>query len=117
VATFQVDGRDLCLRLSWVEKLEAAHGNVRVPLATIASVRAVANAWPELRGIRAPGTGIPGVISVCTRRGPFGKDFAAVHGKGSAVVVELEGAPFQRIIATMPDADNTAAMIRGSTPR
>jgi hypothetical protein len=117
VATFQVEGRDLCLHLSWVEKLEAAHGNVRVPLATIASVRAVDNAWPELRGIRAPGTGVPGVLAVCTRRGSFGKDFAAVHGKGPAVVVELEGAPFARLIATTPDADNMAAMIRGSSPR
>jgi hypothetical protein len=117
VATFQVDGQDLCLRLSWVEKLEAAHGNVRVPLASITAVRAVDNAWPELRGIRAPGTGLPGVIAVCTRRGPFGKDFAAVHGKGAAVVVELEGAPFARIIATTPDANDMAAMIRGSAHR
>ncbi len=79
--------------------------------------RAVANAWPELRGIRAPGTGIPGVVAVCTRRGPFGKDFAAVHGKGAAVVVELEGAPFPRLIATTPDANDMAAMIRGSATR
>ena len=41
--------------------------------------------------MRAPGTGWPGVIAVGTRRGSFGKDFAAVHGKGPAVVVELAG--------------------------
>ncbi len=77
----------------------------------------MADAWPELRGIRAPGTGIPGVVAVGTRRGSFGKDFVAVHGKGSAVVVELDGAPFERLIATTIDADDTAAMIRGRTPR
>ena len=44
-----------------------------------------------------------------TRRGGFGKDFAAVHGQGSAVVVELDGAPYGRLVATMDDADTVAS--------
>jgi len=32
------------------------------------------------------------VIAVGTLRGKFGRDFVVVHGKGPAVVVELEGA-------------------------
>ncbi|MGH9047561.1 MAG: hypothetical protein ACRDVW_09665 [Acidimicrobiales bacterium] len=117
MARFLIDGQKLCLRLNWMEKLEAAHANVRVPLAAVSSVRSVAAAWPELRGIRAPGTGIPGVIAVGTRRGPFGKDFAAVHGKGSAVVVECENGPYQRIVATHEHSEDIASMIRGRTPR
>jgi hypothetical protein len=51
------------------------------------------------------------VIAVGTRRGNFGKDFAAVHGKGPAVVVELEGAPYGRFVVTADDAAAQASSI------
>ena len=83
----------------------------------VTAVRVVGDAWPELRGIRAPGTGVPEVIAVGTRRGGFGKDFAAVHGKGPAVVVELEGAEYGRLIVTSDDAAAVAAAIGVATGR
>src|ERR1700722_18111724 len=98
--------------MSEVEKFEAMHADVRVPLNTVRTVRVADDAWPELRGIRAPGTGIPGVIAVGTRRGSFGKDFAVVHGRERAIVVELDGAAYSRIILTTPDADNIAADVQ-----
>ena len=77
----------------------------------VTAVRAVDDPWTERRGIRAPGTGWPNVIAVGTRRGGFGKDFAAVHGKGPAVVVELEGAPYGRFVVTADDAAPRASSI------
>jgi hypothetical protein len=109
VARFETEGNDLSLRLSCVEKLEAVHGDVTVRLASVDSV--------ELRGIRAPGTGIPNVGAVGTLRGRFGRDFVVAHGKGPAVVVELEGADYHRLIVTCPDPDGVAATIRGNIPR
>jgi len=117
VASFEIIGGDLRLALSGFEKLEGLHGDIVVPLGTVCDVRVVPTAWPELRGIRAPGTGFPGVVAVGTRRGAFGKDFAAVHGRGPAVVVELEGAPYRRLIATADNAESTTAMIRARTRR
>jgi hypothetical protein len=104
VAELQVDGDSLVLHLRGLEKAEGAHGDIRVPLSAVRAVRSVDDPWPELRGIRAPGTGVPNVIAVGTRRGSFGKDFAAVHGKGPAVVVELEGAEYGRLVFTADDA-------------
>src|ERR1700722_6442075 len=112
MAALIVDGSDLVVQKSDLEKVEAVHVDIHVPLATVRAVRAVDDAWPELRGIRAPGTGLPGVIAVGTRRGSFGKDFAAVHGRGPAVVVELEGAAYARLVVTTPDAETMAAEIR-----
>jgi hypothetical protein len=111
VAELQIDGADLVLRLRAIEKAEGAHRDIRVPLSSVTAVRAVEDPWPELRGIRAPGTGLPNVIAVGTRRGNFGKDFAAVHGKGPAVVVELEGADYERLIVTLDDAAARARTI------
>src|SRR5580698_11061007 len=102
MATLIVEGTDLVVKMAEIEKFEAVHTDVRVPLSTVRTVRVVDDAWPELRGIRAPGTGIPGLIAVGTRRGSFGKDFAVVHGREQAVVVELDGAAYSRIVVTTP---------------
>jgi hypothetical protein len=112
VAELKVDGNDLVLHLHAAEKAEGFHGDLRVPLAAVDSARAVDNAWPELRGIRAPGTGVPDVIAVGTRRGGFGKDFAAVHGRGQAVVVDLTGAEYGRLVVTCDDASGVAKKIQ-----
>ena len=112
MASLILDGADLIVKMSELEMVEALHSDVRVPLAAVQAVRVVDDAWPELRGIRAPGTGIPGVIAVGTRRGPFGKDFAVVHGRERAVVVDLAGADYARLVVTTPDADSVAAEIR-----
>jgi hypothetical protein len=107
-----LDGADLVVKMSELERVEAFHSDVRVALVAVQAVRVVDDAWPELRGIRAPGTGIPGVIAVGTRRGPFGKDFAVVHGQERAVVVDLAGADYGRLVVTTPDAESVAAEIR-----
>ena len=112
MATLAVDGTDLVVTMSELEKFEAIHPDVRVPLSAVRDARAVDDAWPELRGIRAPGTGIPGVIAVGTRRGSFGKDFVVVHGRQPAVVVDLAGASYSRLVVTTPDAERVADGIR-----
>ena len=103
MADLVVDGTFLSLAMSRVEHLEGFRGDLRAPLDSVTSVRAADDPWSELRGMRAPGTGLPGVIAVGTRRGSFGKDFAAVHGKGPAVVVEFAGQEFQRWVLTVDD--------------
>jgi len=111
VAELRVEGDELVLHLGALEKAEGFHGDIRLPLSAVTAVRAVDSAWPELRGMRAPGTGLPDVIAVGTRRGAFGKDFAAVHGEGPAVVVELAGAEYGRLVLTADDAPGLAAAV------
>jgi hypothetical protein len=117
MADLLIEGDELVVKMSTTERLEAVHGEVRVPLSTVTGTRAVPTAWPELRGIRAPGTGIPNVVAVGTRRGQFGKDFAVVHGTGPAVVVELAGADYQRIVVTTEDATGVAATVERACGR
>jgi hypothetical protein len=111
MASLMVEGDRLFLRLRPLERLESFHGDIAVPLSAVRSVRVTEDVWAELRGIRAPGTGLPGVIAVGTRRGSFGKDFAVVHGRGRGVVVETDDFPFCRLIVTVPDPDAVAAEV------
>ena len=105
----------LHVRLSALEKIGALRGDITLPLRSVTAVRVSDDPWSELRGIRAPGTGLPGVISLCTRRGKGIRDFAAVYGRARrAVIVEASGARFDRIVITREDAEETAHRIRRS---
>ena len=116
MATLEVNGNDLVVRLRPLEKLGAIHGDVRVPLKTVTAVRMTTEPWSELRGVRAPGTGLPGVIALCTLRGSGVKDFAAVYRHGPAVVVETDGGPFNRLVISCADAAGQVNRITAALP-
>ena len=67
-----------------------------------------------MRGVRAPGTALGGVIALGTRRHSLGRDFAVVYGKGPAVVVELTGVRFGRLVVSSRDAAEVADEIRNA---
>ncbi|HLN15746.1 MAG TPA: hypothetical protein VK277_03230 [Acidimicrobiales bacterium] len=116
MARLEVAGGELAVRLSELEKLEAVHGQVAVPVTAVSTVRVAPDPWTEVRGLRAPGTGWPGRILVGTLRGDFGRDFVVIHGHEPAVVVELEGSEWARLVVTSPDADAVADGLRRQLP-
>ena len=109
MASLSVEAGELVLSLSPVERVEGLHGSIRVPASAVRAIRSVVDPWSELRGVRAPGTGVPGVLSVGTRRGGGVKDFVVVHGHSPAVLVEMEGAEFDRFVITAEDASAVAS--------
>jgi hypothetical protein len=115
MAILVVEGDQLIMRMTTLEHVEGVHQDIAVPLSSVQVVRVSANVWSELRGIRAPGTGIPHVVAVGTRRGAFGKDFAAVHGTGGGVVVELNGQPYGRLVLTVDDPDALVQRVADAT--
>jgi hypothetical protein len=111
VATLRREGSEVVLRLNDLEKAGALHGDVRVPAAAVTAVRVTQTPFRELRGIRAPGTGFPGVVALGTWRHRDGKDFAALYRGGPAVVVELENADYRRLLVSAHDADVVVASL------
>ncbi len=111
MATVDIDGGDVVVRLSSLEKLGSLHGDVRIPLSAVTSVRVSVKPWSELRGMRFPGTGFPGVIALCTRRGRGIHDFSAVYGRRPAVVIDAQGADFGRVTVTCDDPQTVADRI------
>jgi hypothetical protein len=114
VATLEVHGDELVVSLSAWERVAAMRREVRVPLGSVRSVCADPEPWSALRGVRAPGTGVPGVVAYGVRRlTGSAPDFAAVHGHGPAVRVDLApGAPFARLVITVDDARSTVDAVR-----
>jgi hypothetical protein len=111
MAELRVDGGELIVHLSLLEKLGAFRGDVRVPLAGVYDIRVIDDLWTELRGVRAPGTGWPGVIALGVRRGRGVRDFAAIYGRKSGIVVDLRRAPFGRLVVSTDDPSEVAERV------
>ena len=102
-----------------LEQVAAFRGDVHIPLVSVQSVSTVEDPYGALRGLRAPGTGVPRMCAYGVRLMTGGRpDFAAVHGRGPAVRVELaEGAPFGELLVTVDDAAaEVAALQAGIRP-
>jgi len=116
MATLRREGGELVVKLNDLEKLGALHGDVRVPWSAVSEVRVSESPFRELRGMRAPGTGLPGVIALGTWRGTGGKEFAALYRGGPAVVVSLERGDWRRLLVSDHDAAETARVLREDLP-
>jgi len=116
MATLRREGNELVVRLNDIEKLGALRGDVRVPWSAVRDVRLSEQPFRELAGMRAPGTGLPGVIALGTWRDTGGKEFAALYRGGPAVVVMLERGDWRRLLVSDHDAAETARELREDLP-
>ncbi len=114
MATFEIrDGR-LTLEFSPLEKLGGLRSGVTVELRDIHTIGKVDDPWDILDGLRF-GTGIPWVIVLGTMLRWGGNDVVAVYRQEPAVVVTLRpGAPYQRLIATVPQPEQVVAKLQAA---
>jgi len=108
------DGGTVVVAMSALENLGTLHPDVLIPRDAITSVRRVERAIDEVRGIRAPGTGIPRIIAAGTFRFRGGRMFAVCHRTGPGVLIELRGHKFDRVVLTLDDPDAAVALLTGS---
>jgi hypothetical protein len=105
MANLLVDDDEVTVSLSAAEKLEALHGDVRVPRSAVLQVRVVPDGMAEVHGLKMPGAGLPGVIMVGTWRSRQSVTFSVCHGNRPAVVLELTGQPYDRIVVTVDNPE------------
>jgi len=105
MARLLVEHDTLHLSLGGWEQLGSLHADIKAPISHITKVETSKNPWRLLRGIRAPGTGLPGVIMLGTMRRKRRKDFCAIYGTGPSVVVHLKSEPFERLIISCRESE------------
>jgi hypothetical protein len=107
MAQIRVENGDVIVHLSWLEKTGALHGDVHIPRSAVTAVRVVENPFSEIKGVRFPGTGIPGVIALGTWRRKEARDFVCVYRgqRGAVVEIDPRGAAYQRVILSSSDPD------------
>lgn len=110
MAAVVIDAETVTVTLSAVEKIEALHGNVTVPRSAVTSARVVTDGMSELHGMRV-GTGIPGVLVLGTLRSGTSITFAVCRAHRPAIVIELTGQRYARLVITTDDAEALAARL------
>jgi hypothetical protein len=112
MAELEVRDGNLVLKLSTIEKAEAVHGDLHVPLAAVRGVEVLDDA-AEMTRIRTGfkvGMRVPGSASVATVRGGGRKMFIAVHADTPrAVRVLLDGDSFDEWIVGAADPESVIA--------
>lgn len=101
-----------------IHKLLAFKRRITVPLSSVRAVRpdpfAASGFW---KGIRVPGTHIPGLIIAGTYYWRGQKTFFDVVRPERAIVIELSGASYDRIVVEVDDPFRTTEMIQKALPQ
>jgi hypothetical protein len=112
MAMVEREGVVLRVKLRWWERLGALHGDLRVPLNAMTAIGVSDMPWREIRGLRAPGTAIPRLVALGQFRTRRSRDFVAAYRHRPAVVIQLQGAKFNRVIVSVNDPEAVAANLR-----
>jgi hypothetical protein len=95
-----------------LHKLWAFKSRLTVPLAHIKSVRLDPNVMTGLwKGLRMPGTHVPGIIVAGTYYKDGKRFFWDVRNKQHAIVIELVGEPYQELIIEVDDPSTEIARL------
>lgn len=101
MAKLRVHSDRIEVQLTPVEKSMALRSDdIVVQQSDIRSAIITDDPWIWIRGIRRRGTEVPLVVAVGVWKYHGGSDFVIVKGKRSAVVLELGGGEFARLIVS-----------------
>lgn len=115
------------IQLTPTEKALALHRrDIVIDREAITSALITDDPWVWLRGVRSPGTYVPGKLALGTWRSFAGRDFALVRSGRSAIVIDLdvpEGAeedqgwiseydPYARVILSTSHAADLISALR-----
>jgi hypothetical protein len=115
MARLVIKEHTITVALSLGEKLEARQRNITVPRWAVLGVRVVADGLAEVRGLPSPGTEVPGVRMSGTFVDHGSAMFVICRGSGSAVLIELSGQAFDRLVVTVDDPDAVIARLTDLT--
>ena len=101
------DGKLIVEVIGW-DKIWTLKRSLTIPLEHVADVHPTHEA---LRGIRAPGTYIPGVITAGTFHVDADKVFWDVHNPAKAITVELRHDRYAQLIIEVADPTAAIALI------
>jgi hypothetical protein len=112
MARITPDHAGIAIELTTLERIGALHGDVRLRTDQVVRARVSEDPFAELRGVRAPGTGVPRRLARGTWRHREGKDLVLLRRGRRAVVLDLaDDAPFRRVLVGTTDPERIVAAL------
>jgi len=113
MASLRVHPDRLEIHLTPAEKtLAFRRENVVIARENIRSVTITDDPWIWVRGIRSPGALVPLVVAVGVWKFHGGKDFLAIKRRRQAVVIDLTGDDFARVVLSTNHAPDLIASLK-----
>jgi len=118
MAILVINGQELSLKLSILEQIAAFWPAPRANLDQLVSVEFVEVLWSSavLKGVRAPGTGIPYVVMIGVMRRLKSKDFCVIKRKKPGVILGFSSGAFKRWIYTLEGSRHAEEQLLKALP-
>ncbi|MEY2841731.1 MAG: hypothetical protein RLY74_872 [Actinomycetota bacterium] len=96
----RIENEIISYDLNWLENLGAFGRDPKAKLSNLVSIKRAENPWSMevLRGMRAPGTGLPFLIMLGSMRYLTGKDFCVIYKRRPVLILEFKDEKFKRWI-------------------
>jgi hypothetical protein len=117
VTVIDLAGDHLVVTIEGLDRLWSLRSRIAVPLAHVRGATADPGITRESAGFRAPGTHLPGKITAGTYHKDGKRTFWNLRNSQEAVVIELTGERFSRLVLGVDDARATADRIERALSR
>ena len=114
MALIRIDGGDLIVVIEGLDKLWSFKGSLTIPLANVRGATADPGIATDPKGVRAPGSHVPGVITAGTFHQDGEKVFWNVRDPSKSVVVELADERYARLVLQVDDPRAAVALIESA---
>ncbi|RBY98000.1 hypothetical protein DQ237_03650 [Blastococcus sp. TF02-8] len=111
MATIETGPGALRVSLTGPEKVFGLLRDIEVPLSAVTSAEAVPSGLSALRGVRAPGLGVPGLRAIGTWRRRGEKTYVSVRRNQPALRLRLAGQRYDTLLVGADDAAEIAARL------
>ncbi|MGW3077244.1 hypothetical protein [Kitasatospora sp. NPDC001132] len=111
MAHVSVDGGNLIVEIEGLDKLWALKSRLTIPLAHVRGATEDPGIAKEPKGLRAPGTHVPGVVTAGTFHVDGERIFWDVRDPAKAVVIQLADERYARLVIQVSDPRATVALV------
>ncbi|MEV7791295.1 hypothetical protein [Streptomyces sp. NPDC087512] len=116
MAHISIDDGNLIVEIEGLDKLWALKSRLTIPLAHVRGATADPGIVKEPKGLRSPGTHLPGVVTAGTFHIDGERVFWDVHDPAKAVVIQLADERYARLVIQVPDPRATVALVEDALP-
>lgn len=117
MAQVSIIGEDLVVEIEGMEKLWSFKSRLVIPVVNVRGATADPGIAGEPRGVRAPGTYLPGVLTAGTFHQDGERVFWDVRDGARAVVIALADERYTRLVVEVADPATTVALIEQAIAR
>ncbi|MER6504559.1 hypothetical protein ABT218_35915 [Streptomyces sp. NPDC001455] len=116
MAHISIDDGNLIVEIEGLDKLWALKSRLTIPLAHVRGATADPGIAKEPKGLRSPGTHVPGVVTAGTFHVDGERIFWDVRDPAKAVVIQLADERYARLVIQVSDPRTTVALVEDALP-